>query len=300
VSHISLVLGIPHIPFFHRRTLAPREEWPEDLLRQSELNAMVEKRLEQAAPDVLVVVASDHFHQFFMDNMPAFLIAKRDRYDGIFANETREFLLPPCTVPGDAALSGRLAHAMMARGVDLSFSNDLKLDHATVVPLMMVAPRLDVAVVPILTNCGAPPMPTPRRFFELGVVLRSALDEVAPDRTVAVITSGNLSLEVGGPLQFAPVPSDEAFDDRATELLRRGDHEALVEECRPDRLRDTGNTTGQFLNFLTALGIAEGHMTCTYAEAMKRKGSSQPYFIWEPRADAPAALAPPNSHGSGT
>ena len=299
MTAIRILLGIPHIPFFHRRTLAPRDEWPEDIVRQSELNTMVEERLAAVDPDVLVVVASDHFHQFFMDNMPAFLIAKRDRYDGTFSNENREFALPPCTIPGDARLSGRLAHAMMSRGVDLSFSNDLKLDHATVVPLMMVAPRMDVPVVPILTNCGAPPLPTPRRFYELGEVLRAAIDEVAGDRSVAVITSGNLSLEVGGPLQFAPYPSDEAFDDRATDLLRRGDVDSLVEECSPDRLRDTGNTTGQFLNFLTALGVAEGHMTCTYAEAMKRKGSSQPYFIWEPSADAAAAPASSESDGSG-
>jgi protocatechuate 4,5-dioxygenase, beta chain len=296
VTAVRLLLGIPHIPFFHRRTLSPRDEWPDDMVRQSELNAMVEKRLAAVDPDVVVVVASDHFHQFFMDNMPAFLIAKRDQYDGIFENENREFLLPPCTIPGDSALSGRLAHAIMARGVDLSFSNDLKLDHATVVPLMMVAPRMDVPIVPILTNCGAPPLPAPRRFYELGLVLRAAIEEVAGDRKVAVITSGNLSLEVGGPLQFAPHPSDEAFDDRATDLLQRGDVDSLVEECSFERLRDTGNTTGQFLNFLTALGVAEGRMTCTYAEAMKRRGSSQPYFIWEPRE---AAQISPTSNGSG-
>lgn len=285
MATITLMLGLPHIPFFYRATLPDPAEWPPDVVRQAALNKMVEKKLARADPDVLVVLASDHFHQFFMDNMPAFLIAKRDSYDGIFQNETREFLLPPCTIPGDPELSGGLAHAMMRRGVDLAFSNDLKLDHAVVVPLMMVAPEMKLPIVPILTNCGAPPLPTPRRFFALGRVLRAALDEVAADKKVAVIASGNLSLEVGGPLQFAPHASDEAFDDRATEMLRQGDHESLIEECEFERLRDTGNTTGQFLNFLTALGVAEGHMECTYGEGMKRKGSSQPYFIWEPKAE---------------
>ncbi|MPZ88812.1 MAG: extradiol ring-cleavage dioxygenase [Nitriliruptorales bacterium] len=281
MADIPLVMGITHHPFYYQKTSGPRSEWSDDAVRMAELAKMMEDKLSSAQPDALVVVASDHFHQFFMNNMPAFLIAKMEEYDGIFYNETREFDLQPCTVPGAAELSGQIATGLVDRGVDLSFSNDLKLDHSVIIPLMMIRPRMDLPVVPLLTNCGAQPMPTPRRFFELGRILREAITEVSPGKRVAVVLSGNLSLEVGGPRQFAPEPPHQAFDDRVTDLLERGDHEALIAESQFDRLVETGNTTGQFLNFLTALGLTDKIMTCTYAEAMKRKGSSQPYFVWE-------------------
>ena len=33
-------------------------------------------------PDVLITNGNDHLHQFFMDNMPAFMIGKMDRFHG--------------------------------------------------------------------------------------------------------------------------------------------------------------------------------------------------------------------------
>ena len=39
-------------------------------------------RLEAARPDVLVVVAAEHFANFFMNNMPSFAIGMADAYDG--------------------------------------------------------------------------------------------------------------------------------------------------------------------------------------------------------------------------
>jgi len=42
-----------------------------------------------------------------------------------------------------------------------------------------------------------------------------------------------------------------------------------------------GNVTHAFVNFLLAMGIARG-FRCSYADGMKRKGSTQPFFAWEP------------------
>ena len=41
-----------------------------------------------------------------------------------------------------------------------------------------------------------------------------------------------------------------------------------------------GVTPG-FLNFLLAAGIAQG-LRCSYADGLKRGGSAQPFFAWEP------------------
>ena len=86
--------------------------------------------------------------------------------------------------------------------MDFSYSNELTIDHSIIVPMMFVRPEMDIPIVPILTNCIAPPMPRPKRFYEVGVAIRKAIDSIPGDRRVGVLVSGHLSLEVGGPRQF--------------------------------------------------------------------------------------------------
>ena len=46
---------------------------------------------DDARPDVLVMIGSDHFHQLWLDNMPQFLVGKAPWFDANFYNEEREF-----------------------------------------------------------------------------------------------------------------------------------------------------------------------------------------------------------------
>ena len=101
------------------------------------------------------------------------------------------------------------------------------------------------------------------------------------DKRIGVVVSGNLSLDVGGPLQFEPKPMDEEFDDQAVGWISRGDIDTAIRECTFDRMTGAGNVTHAFVNFLLAMGIARG-FRCSYADGMKRKGSTQPFFAWEP------------------
>lgn len=282
MAQVTAVIGTPHFPFHLAKTRGPREEWTPDTTRMVDLGAAMAEKLERARPDALVVVANDHFHQFFMDNMPAFLVGKMDAFDAIFHNEVREFGMEPCTIPGDATLADELLEGGLARGVDLSFSQQLRLDHAVVTPLLHLGLRaaLDLPIVPILTNCVAPPLPPARRFHEVGRVLRETIDGLGPDKRVAVIASGNVSLEVGGQRQFAPEPADEAFDDQVTEYLATGDVGRLIDLCSFERMSQAGNVTHAVTNFILGQAMADG-LVNTHAEAMKRPGSSQPWFSWE-------------------
>jgi len=280
VAKVVCVLGMPHNPFHHRAVRAPRESWSEDLRNMQDRFDAQRERLAYARPDVIVSIGNDHFHQFFMDNMPAFVIGKMDRYDGTFYNEVREFDLPRVTIPGDAALSRRVLDGMLCRNVDLAFSDELKLDHSIVVPLLFARPQLDLPIVPLMSNCIAPPLPSAARFHAVGQALRAALDELAEPRRVAVLGSGNLSLEVGGPLQFAPQPMDAAFDERAVAWIANADAESASRECTYQRLVDAGNVSHGYLNYLLLLGAA-GDARPDYAEGLRRRGSTQAYFAWE-------------------
>jgi len=285
VANVVCVLGMPHNPFHHRATRGPREQWSDDLRNMQDRFDAQRERLARAKPDVIVSIGNDHFHQFFMDNMPAFVIGKMDRYDGTFYNEVREFDLPRVTIPGDAALSRRVLEGLLCRGVDLSFSDELKVDHSIVVPLLFSRPQLDLPIVPLMSNCIAPPLPSAARFHAVGLALRSALDELDDPRRFAVIGSGNLSLEVGGPLQFAPRPMDAEFDELAVAWIANADADAAARECTYERLVNAGNVSHGYLNYLLLLGVASDERP-THAEGLRRDGSTQAYFAWESPATA--------------
>lgn len=287
MARIVAVIGITHNPFHYRLTTQPRDQWSPDTHNIVEQGELLREKLRRAQPESLVVIGNDHFHQFFMNNMPAFAIGKMELFDGTFSDEARAFNLPRCRVPGDAQLAQQILKQALERGVDFSFSNELKIDHSAVVPLMLARPEMDLPIVPILTNCVAPPIPPARRFYQVGQVLRQVIDEIPGDKRIGVIVSGHLSLEVGGPLQHQPGATDEEFDERALDWIRRGDADGAIRECTFERLTKAGNVTHAFLNYVMAMGMVKGLLP-SYVEALKRDGSAQGFFAWEPLAEAVA------------
>ncbi len=60
--------------------------------------------LEASRPDALMIIAAEHFSNFFMNNMPSFAIGMADRYEGPI--EDPDWLgIERTTVPGNADLS---------------------------------------------------------------------------------------------------------------------------------------------------------------------------------------------------
>ena len=70
-----------HAPGHHRAA----RTWPIRRVAQPNSTpptAAWRERLEAARPDALVVVAAEHFANFFMNNMPSFAVGMADRYEG--------------------------------------------------------------------------------------------------------------------------------------------------------------------------------------------------------------------------
>jgi protocatechuate 4,5-dioxygenase beta chain len=89
--------------------------------------------------------------------------------------------------------------------------------------MLFVRPEMDIPVVPILTNCIAPPMPRARRCFDVGKALRGAIESLPTNKRIGVLVSGHLSLEIGGPKQFERHFTDPAFDAAAVGWIVNGD-----------------------------------------------------------------------------
>jgi protocatechuate 4,5-dioxygenase beta chain len=236
--------------------------------------------LAYARPDVLVVIGSDHLRQFVTSNMPAFLIGKAESMRGTLPSEQRAFGLPFSRVSGHRELAELLLGLhQLPSGFDFAFSDEPWLDHAFMVPLLYLTPDLYVPIVPIFTNCNAPPIPTAGRFIALGHHIRQVVGGWAGPSRVAVVGTGHLAFELGGPRQFLGKSPDPVFDDMALKALRSGDTGALIELCGYDRMLSAGNLTFQFLNFLTCLAAAN-ERPATIVEATESRFGTEPFFAW--------------------
>jgi aromatic ring-opening dioxygenase catalytic subunit (LigB family) len=185
------------------------------------------QRLEAARLDALVVVSSEHYTNFFLDNAPAFCIGLADSYNG--PSEDESFLkIPRVVVPGAAALSRDIA-AAVGKHVDLAHSQELLLDHGIMVPLYLLTPRMQIPVVPILINCQMPPLPPLVRCHALGQALRLALD--ARGERVGVLAAGGLSHWPAVPesgqlnVEFDRAFVDDFLANDATRMTRYSDEE---------------------------------------------------------------------------
>jgi protocatechuate 4,5-dioxygenase beta chain len=200
MARLTAVLATTRHPYFHRTTrVTPPEDRSPQAAAWEEKAREFRATLTAARPDVLVTVGSDQFHQFFSDNYPTFLIGKQPVYDGTFIDEERAFDLPRRRFDGHEGLSAAIVQGLLDRGFDPSISHEWRLDHSFVGPLLAVRPQADLPVVPIHANTITPPLPGPRRFYELGRAIREIIDGYPSAVNVAAVGSGGLSLEIGGP-----------------------------------------------------------------------------------------------------
>lgn len=282
MADLTAVLATTHHPFYLKATTAPPEErMPQADEWKSKVEAYRET-LTQAKPDILVMVGSDHFHQFFSDNYPTFLIGKQPVYDATFYNEEREFGIPKFVLQGHEELSGYMLQGLLDRGFDFSVSHELKLDHSIICPIITTRPDADLPVVPIYTNIFAPPLPSPKRFWDLGRAIRSIIDEWPSDLKVAAIGSGHLSLELGGPRQFKETGPDPVFDRQAIEWLSTGNIEAILENVTHESMTESGNATHGFMDLILMMGIA-GPIEADYVDSLDLFHTMEMYMTWYPK-----------------
>jgi protocatechuate 4,5-dioxygenase, beta chain len=281
MATVAAVIASTHHPFYYRAstsTGADRPPFADEWVAKIEA---FRATLTRAEPDVLVMVGSDHFHQLWLDNMPQFLVGKAPFYDANWTNEEREFGLPKMRMRGHEELSAYLLREGIDKGFDLAFSNELRVDHSITCPIITVRPDNDLPIVPIYTNIFAPPLPRPERFVKLGQAVREMIDAWPSDLRVAVIGTGHLSLELGGPRQFGAHGPDPEFDAQAVDWIARGDIDGCLGAVTLDSLHAPGNATHGFMDFMLMMGIA-GPNKADYADHLDLFHTMEAYFTWYP------------------
>ena len=285
MAELVATLASTHHPFYLKATTMPVEQQMPQAPEWKRKIESYRETLAKTKPDILVMIGSDHFHQIFLDNCPQFLIGKAEAYDATFYNEEREFGIPKYLLQGDPQMSSFMHQHLMDQNFDFAFSNELKIDHSIICPIITVRPENDLPVVPIYTNIFAPPLHSPKRFYDLGRAIRKAIDDYPSHMRVAAIGTGHLSLELGGPRQFMETGPDPDFDHLAIDWLRTGDIDAILENVSLESMGKSGNATHGFLNFILMLGIA-GPEAADYVDNLDLFHTMEAYFTWYPKEQA--------------
>jgi protocatechuate 4,5-dioxygenase, beta chain len=283
MAEVVAVVASTHHPFYYKASTAPPEERPPFADEWVSKILSFRETLTRAEPDVLVMVGSDHFHQLWLDNMPQFLVGKAPYYDANFYNEEREFGLPRMLLRGDEDLSLHLLRNGLDAGFDLAFSNELRIDHSITCPIITLRPEADLPIVPVYTNIFAPPLPQPSRFVALGRAIRDMVESWESDLRVAIVGTGHLSLELGGPRQFGPHGPDPEFDARAVEWISKGDIAGALGEVTLDSLWSPGNATHGFMDFMLMMGVAGDDNPADYVDSLDLFHTMEAYFTWYPQ-----------------
>lgn len=237
----------------HAPGITGRAEQADPSVRDAFYQAFHRMRDDIAAtrPDAIVVVAAEHFANFFMNNMPSFAIGMADHYEGPI--EDAAWLgIEPFRAPGHRDLSQRLITEVM-QTVDVSYAEEWKFDHGVAVPLHFLTPGFDLPVIPININCQGPPLTPLHRAWALGEALRRATDAV-PER-IALVGTGGIS-------HWPATPDsgkiNEAWDRDFLDRWCRNDRSALLDYDDLGIYAEAGQGGFEIRTFLTVSAAADG------------------------------------------
>jgi len=238
----------------------------------------LEKDLREASPDCLLVLTSDHVTNFFYHNAPMFCLAVSDTCTGPAAKEVPRLGVHRSTLKVDTNLAKGLLHYGIDNGIDFSFSHEMTLDHAFMVPLSFVTPKMDLPIVPLHINSLLPPRPSAARCYRLGQQLGDYTRNHYQGR-VAVLASGSFSGDIGGPKMGSV---DTAFDQQFFDMVKEGRPREMVRRATPEIIERAG-VANEILIWITLLGMM-GNLKPSFSEYACEKSWSTAATLatWHP------------------
>lgn len=232
----------------------------------------IREEIRALSPDAILVIATDHMKAFPLEGIPQFSLGV-----GAVANGLEDAGAPPCKVPVHQSFAQAILDGVVAREVDMAFSEKVAIDHSFVIPLSLITPGFDIPIIPLTQNCNVPPRPTLRRSHEVGRAIADAAKE-GPDGRVVVIGTGGLSHWVGSEERRAfvnrpagtritdrdlyPVEIEESGDINVSwdleflDVLGRGGVDSFMDQWSAEEIEESaGNGAHEIRNWLTAIGI---------------------------------------------
>lgn len=217
--------------------------------------------LDQARPDVAIVIYNDHGLNFFLDKMTTFAIGAAAEY----CNADEGWgLKPTAPFPGHPALSWHLIESLVRDEFDLTSCQEMLVDHGFAVPMSLLWPNRTVwpvRTVPIAVNTVQHPLPSPSRCFKLGLALGKAIASFPEDIRVVVVGTGGLSHQLDGERAGF---INKSFDLTCMEAIV-GDPEALARYSIHQLVELAGSQGAELILWLVMRGALTGRVSLLYS-----------------------------------
>jgi protocatechuate 4,5-dioxygenase beta chain len=253
MARIVAAMAMTHSPgltgWFDR---APKSQQTQALQAMTEMR----ERLAAARPDVIVAFSNDHLLNWPINNTPEYTVGIDEEHVGPADWYDEWLALDKYKIPGHPALARYIVNEGARRRLAFSYLRGMQFDDGISVPMHYLNPSSSIPLVPVTMNCTIPPIPTPERAYQVGTTLREMLTAYPGDARIAVLGTGGLSHEPGGPRYFWV---DEEFDLWFLDLLKKGDHAALLRECTLERMEAAGSGgTAELLAWILVMAFTRG------------------------------------------
>ena len=209
--------------------------------------------VEAAAPDLIIAFVNDHFKNFGLKGMPAYTIGVGAFNEAPSAQSAIALNIPQRTIAGEPDVAMALLEHLMDDGFDPAYSAELTFYDDLSVPLFhLFGPKRALPpIVPIITNCVAPPLPSFKRSHQFGAAIARALAALdGPYERVMILGSGGLSHWVGTP-QTGEI--NGAFDAAVLQMVLDGRADEMIAWHDAEIDRSAGNGALELKNWLAAL-----------------------------------------------
>ena len=191
--------------------------------------------LDDAKPDVIILVYNDHASAFSLELIPTFAIGCADA----FAPADEGWGPRPVPlVMGHPDLAWHIAQSLILQEFDMTIMNKMDVDHGLTVPLSLLFGQPSAwpaKVIPLAVNVIQYPPPTANRCYRLGQAIATAVAAYPGDLNVQIWGTGGMSHQLtGGRAGLINRRFDTFFLDRLTtdpDALRLLDHAEYVREA---------------------------------------------------------------------
>lgn len=207
--------------------------------------------IRESGAQAIVMVSSEHFANFFMNNMPAYSIGMADSYESPI-EDPGWLKIPRARIPGNPDLSLRIIEEVLQTS-DVAYAQEWKFDHGMAVPLHFLTPDNDLPIVPVNINCQAPPLSPLHRTWEFGIALRRAIDK-APERIALISTGGTSHWPCTPDSGRINLPWDRQFVDRVLNTRK----EELLAYVDGDTYAEAGQGAFEMRTSICVAAACEG------------------------------------------
>ncbi|WP_028035265.1 class III extradiol dioxygenase family protein [Chelativorans sp. J32] len=204
-------------------------------------------------PDVAVVIFNDHGNAFFLDKVPTLAVGCASSYRPIDEG------WGPRDVPvfeGAEDFSWHFVDTLVENHFDPLVCREIDVDHGMQVPMELFFGRPEawpVKVVPVFVNTIQYPIPTPQRMWQLGKVLRAAIESWPTDERFVIMGTGGLSHQLqGSRAGFINRDADQAWIEEIG-----NDPQKYREMMREDYIRTFGSEGAELIMWLVMRGAMD-------------------------------------------